>query len=273
MFVNRAIRLSYSLHHDSHFLTYGAFPEDEIDLPYLSPQPLTALPISFSHCGNDLGLYPVVDSYEWLSVLLPLGVTTIQLRIKNKMGDALEQEIKLSIELAKKYHARLFINDYWEFAIRHDAYGVHLGQEDLQHANLEKIRDANLRLGISTHCYWEAARAHACRPSYIACGPIYATTSKIMPFSPQGIPMLKRWRRTLSSYPIVAIGGINRERLPEVLATDVDGIAMISAITKTEQPLLSTSQFLHVINQWKNNHEPDFARINALSSANQAANH
>src|SRR5262249_53219508 len=146
------------------------------------------------------------DSCDWLRKLLPLGVKTAQLRIKKLDGKELEDEIASAIELAKKYQCRLFINDYWELAVRFSAYGIHLGQEDLLKADIERIHSAGLRLGVSTHCYSEVARALALRPSYLAIGPIHATTTKEMKFAPQGIEALKRWRRTLR-YPLVAIGG------------------------------------------------------------------
>jgi hydroxymethylpyrimidine kinase/phosphomethylpyrimidine kinase/thiamine-phosphate diphosphorylase len=193
------------------------------------------------------GLYPIVDSSHWLEKLLPLGVKTIQLRIKDLLGAALENEIKQSIFLAKKYNAVLFVNDYWELAIRLGADGVHLGQEDLEGADIKKIHEAKLYLGVSTHNENEAAIATALQPSYIACGPIYSTTSKVMSHQPQGILRLKYFQKTLQC-PLVAIGGINLERLPDVLETGVSGVALISAITKASDPCETTKQFLKIMN-------------------------
>ncbi|KTD21426.1 phosphomethylpyrimidine kinase ThiD/thiamin-phosphate pyrophosphorylase fused protein ThiE [Legionella lansingensis] len=248
MYTHRGIRLAHRIDKTIAMLFHANWPEEEWDLPYLSSSPLKAEPKKFNACA-DLGLYPVVDSIAWLEKLLPLGVKTIQLRIKDRRA-GFEKEIHNSIALAKKYKAKLFINDYWELAIHYGAENIHLGQEDLQSADLEKIHHAGLQLGISTHCYHEVARAHAIGPSYLACGPIYSTTSKIMPFSPQGLEQLKRWRRTLN-YPLVAIGGINQERLPVVLATGVEGIALISAITKAQNPALATQQLLALVNTHK----------------------
>jgi hydroxymethylpyrimidine kinase/phosphomethylpyrimidine kinase/thiamine-phosphate diphosphorylase len=203
---------------------------------------------NFPNCGSQpLGLYPVVDSLEWLKQLLPLGVTTIQLRIKHKKGAELESIIQEAISFAKTYQARLFINDHWQLAIKYGAYGVHLGQEDLDTADLAAIRQASLRLGISTHCYYEVARAYTVAPSYMAIGPVFHTTSKVMPFMPQGISSLQRWRAMLNT-PLVAIGGINLENIQEVIETGVDGIAMISAITKAENPKETTKQLLEKFN-------------------------
>lgn len=191
-------------------------------------------------------LYPIVDSAVWIEKLLPLGVKTIQLRIKNKSPAELEKEIKCGIQIAQQFHAQLFINDYWELAISYRAYGVHLGQEDLDQADIKKIRQAGLKLGISTHDEQEIARAERLCPSYIAYGPIYHTTSKVMAFKPQGISALERLKRRLS-YPLVAIGGINLKRLPEVLATGVDGVAMISAITEAADPIIVTRKLLEMV--------------------------
>ncbi|KTD06211.1 phosphomethylpyrimidine kinase/thiamin-phosphate pyrophosphorylase [Legionella gratiana] len=238
MYIHQAIRRAQTN------LYYGGFPEHEIDLPYLASMPLYETPQPFK-CCHRLGLYPIVDSPAWVELLLSLGVKTIQLRIKERT-DTLEKDIQRSIALAKKHHAILYINDYWELALKFNADGVHLGQSDLDTADIDAIRRKGLLLGVSTHCYYEVARAHAISPSYIAVGPIYPTTSKEMPFSAQGIERLKRWRRTLN-YPLVGIGGINSERMSDVVATGVQGIALISAITKAQDPRKATEQLLSFI--------------------------
>jgi hydroxymethylpyrimidine kinase/phosphomethylpyrimidine kinase/thiamine-phosphate diphosphorylase len=200
--------------------------------------------IKFPDCGpKPLGLYPIVDSVNWVEKLLPIGVQTIQLRIKNASETALEDAVAQSVEIANRFGARLFINDYWELAIRHQAYGVHLGQEDLQQASVAEIAKAGLRLGISTHNKQEMDYACQWSPSYIAYGPIYATTTKAMPFEPRGLEALKYWVETLP-YPVVAIGGINLDRLSKVLTTGVNGVAMIAAITKAEDPIAMTKALL-----------------------------
>jgi hydroxymethylpyrimidine kinase/phosphomethylpyrimidine kinase/thiamine-phosphate diphosphorylase len=238
MYVHQAVRLAESA------LYYGGFPEDEADLPYLSSTPLHAAPQAFKR-SHYLGLYPVVDSAEWVESLLKLGVKTIQLRIKERTP-TLEEEMKRSIALAKQYQATLFINDYWDLALKWDAEAVHLGQSDLDTADLEALRRKGMLLGVSTHCYYEVARAHALAPSYVAIGPIYPTTSKDMAFGAQGVAMLERWRRTLN-YPLVAIGGISLARAPEVVATGVSGVALISAITEAEDPCKATQQLLNLM--------------------------
>lgn len=220
-----------------------SFASDQDDLPWVSKAPMgEATP--FLNCGAvPLGLYPVVDSVEWVEYLLQRNVKTIQLRIKNKSANEIEPEIIDSIKLAKKYQAQLFINDYWQLAIKHQAYGVHLGQDALVFADFQAIWQAGLRLGISTHSYYEMACAHAIGPSYVAFGTIFFTTSKVMHFAPQGLARLKYWCELLH-YPVVAIGGINLQNYKDVLMTGVNGIALISAITKTRDPEQTIKLFL-----------------------------
>jgi len=191
-----------------------------------------------------LGLYPVVDTVEWIARLLEAGVRTLQLRIKDLPEKAVEKDIAVAIALGKRYQARLFINDYWRLAIKHDAYGVHLGQEDLDIADLDAIHRAGLRLGLSTHDDAELDRALAERPSYIALGHVFPTQTKEMPSSPQGLKELKRHVARLQGVSTVAIGGISLQRAPEVLATGVGSIAVVSAITQAADWRAATKQLL-----------------------------
>lgn len=201
----------------------------------------------FASTEKKLGLYPVVDSVEWIERLLKTGVTTLQLRIKDKQPDDVEQEIIEAIKLGKQYHARLFINDYWQLAIKHHAYGVHLGQEDLDIADLNAIKQSGLRLGISTHDEVELQRAKTLRPSYIALGHIFPTTTKDMPSKPQGLKALKHQVEQTPDFPTVAIGGISLERVPDVVATGVGSVALVSAITKAPDWQQVTRKLLELV--------------------------
>lgn len=198
----------------------------------------------FPTTPHRMGLYPVVDSLEWISRLLDVGVRTLQLRIKDRPAAEVEPTIQQAIVLGNACQARLFINDYWQLAIKHQAYGVHLGQEDLEVADLEAIRRAGLRLGISTHNDDEIDRALAVNPSYIALGHIFPTQTKLMPSSPQGLEQLKRHLARLENIPTVAIGGISIERAPAVLACGVGSIAVVSAITQAADWRDATQQLL-----------------------------
>ena len=191
-----------------------------------------------------LGLYPVVDSVMWIERLLEAGVRTLQLRIKDKQDHEVEADVAAAIALGKRYAARLFINDYWRLAIKHDAYGVHLGQEDLETTDLSAIRTAGLRLGVSTPDDMEIDVALAARPSYIALGHVFPTQTKQMPSAPQGLAQLARHVARLQNYPTVAIGGISLARAPQVLATGVGSIAVISAITQAADWRSATRQLI-----------------------------
>ncbi|KMK04357.1 thiamine phosphate synthase [Pluralibacter gergoviae] len=193
-----------------------------------------------------LGLYPVVDSVEWIARLLDAGARTLQLRIKDKRDEEVEADVIRAIALGHRYRARMFINDYWRLAVKHGAYGVHLGQEDLQTTDLNAIREAGLRLGVSTHDDMEMDVALAAKPSYIALGHVFPTQTKQMPSAPQGVQQLAAHVARLDDYPTVAIGGISIARAPEVLATGVGSIAVVSAITQAPDWQLATAQLLEM---------------------------
>ncbi len=209
---------------------------------------LLNLPSSpFPKTEQKLGLYPVVDSVEWIERLLYAGVSTIQLRIKDKSDDQVRDDIQKAITIGKQHNARLFINDYWRLAVEFGAYGVHLGQEDLETTDLHAIHQAGLRLGVSTHDEQELAIAKSVRPSYIAMGHIFPTQTKEMPSSPQGLETLKHMVAATPDYPTVAIGGISIDKVPAVLATGVGSVALVSAITQADDWLAATKTLLDFI--------------------------
>ena len=187
--------------------------------------------MTFLNCGETpLGIYPLVDRADKLKILYELGITTAQLRVKDLKERALEDEIAKAVKISEHYKVRLFINDYWELAIKHNAYGIHLGQEDLETANLEAIHQASIRLGVSTHTTKEIEMALEIEPSYLAIGPIFETTSKKVNYETVGVKELTNWSKNVH-YPIVAIGGINLSNIEEIIAIkNVDGIAMISEL-------------------------------------------
>jgi len=222
------------------------WPQKIKHFPRIKTPELPCVDLQFPRLDKEPGLYPVVDSYEWIEKLLKLGIKTLQLRIKDPDAPQLEAAIKKSIQLAEQYSAQLFINDHWQLAIKHSAYGVHLGQEDLTEANLHAIQQAGLRLGISTHSYTELLIAQAYTPSYIALGHIFPTQTKAMPSKPQGLERLRRYVALLAptNIPAVAIGGISLDRVAAVKATGINGIAVVSAITAANDVEQAVHQLL-----------------------------
>jgi thiamine-phosphate pyrophosphorylase len=174
-----------------------------------------------------------VPTADWIERLLELGVRTIQLRTKSDDGAFLDAEIARAVTAARAHDARLFINDHWQRAIDAGAYGVHLGQEDLQTADLGAIARAGLRLGLSTHGFYEMLVALHFRPSYLAMGAVFPTTTKQMPTAPQGLVRLAHYVALLrGKVPLVAIGGIDAAVIDAVLATGVGSAAVVRAVTE-----------------------------------------
>ena len=266
-FINQGLAATIPLSNSLGHQYYGAFEQllwpkkpqyfpqvcDELNQQYQELPAFNSLALQ----GEKLDIYPVIDSLYWLKRLLPLGLKIIQLRVKNLAPDVLEQTIIDAVNLAKDYDTRLFINDYWQLAIKHNAYGVHIGQEDLADANLIQIQRAGLRLGISTHGCYEFLLAQQLRPSYLAIGAIFPTKTKNMTGQIQGVDNLKQLlalrqqtsnitniRDNSNVIPVVAIGGINLERAQEVLATGVDSIAVVTAITEAKNPEKAVAQFI-----------------------------
>ena len=197
---------------------------------------------AFNPLTAPIGFYPVVPTAEWVVRLLGWGVRTIQLRIKaaDHTPDEIAAQVRAAVAAGNKVPgAQVFINDHWQLALTGKAYGVHLGQEDLDTADLAALYNAGIRLGLSTHTPAELARAHAVQPSYLAIGPIYPTTLKVMPYEPVGLERLATLAKQAGLYPklpVVAIGGISLARMPGVLACGVDGVAVVSAVTLAADP-------------------------------------
>jgi thiamine-phosphate pyrophosphorylase len=178
--------------------------------------------------------YPVVDSVDWVHRLATLGVGTIQLRVK---GLAHVDAVKIVRQaLALRGDARLVVNDYWRAAIEAGAQHVHLGYEDSAEADFIGIRRAGLTIGLSTHDEAELDAALSYKPDYVALGPIYPTTLKVMRFAPQGLERIAQWKQRIGTLPLVAIGGITLERAPAVFAVGADSIAVVSDVTQNSKP-------------------------------------
>ena len=202
---------------------------------------------AFAACPKQLGLYAVLPNAQWIARMAKAGVPTVQLRFKSDDKAAVAKEVAAAVAATQGTNTLLFINDHWEEAIAAGAYGVHLGQEDMQEAPLEKIRSAGLRLGLSTHGYKEMLLADRHSPSYIALGAVFPTTLKRMITAPQGLGRLERYAQLMQNYPLVAIGGIDLERLPAVVKTGVGSVAVVRAITESESPEATAIAFQQVI--------------------------
>ncbi|OAM29297.1 MULTISPECIES: thiamine phosphate synthase [Eikenella] len=199
--------------------------------------------LPFPPIARPLKFYAVVPDANWVARMVAAGADTVQLRSKTLSGEALRQEVRRAVAAARGSNSQLFINDHWRLALEEGAYGVHLGQEDMDSADFPSLAAAGIRLGLSTHDEAEMARALAVRPSYVACGAVFATATKAMPTEPQGLEKLRRYVQLAGSTPTVAIGGITLENAPAVLATGVSSLAVVSAVTQAPDPAAAVRAF------------------------------
>jgi thiamine-phosphate pyrophosphorylase len=188
--------------------------------------------------------YPIVPDVAWLKRLVPLGVRTIQLRLKDALPERIRREIGESLEICVRHGCQLIVNDYWLEALALGADYVHLGQEDLAAADVPAIQAKGMRLGISTHSEEELAVALAAKPDYVALGPIYETKLKVMKWAPQGLDRVRDWKRRIGPLPLVAIGGITPERAESVAAARADSLAVITDFLTHADPEVRVRQWL-----------------------------
>ena len=188
--------------------------------------------------------YPIVPDIGWLKRLVPLGVKSIQLRLKDATEPEIRRQISDSLQVCKSHGCQLVVNDHWRQAIAAGADYVHLGQEDLAAADMAAIKAAGLKVGISTHSHDELAIALAAAPDYVALGPIYETRLKVMKFAPQGLDRIGDWKARIGSTPLCAIGGITPERAPGVLAAGADCVAIITDFITHADPEARVRQWL-----------------------------
>lgn len=229
----------------------GAWPDTPADFG-LRPFPPTTRDDAFPPCPEKLGLYAVLPDAKSVGRMARAGVPTVQLRFKSDDAGAVKREVQAAVDAVRGTGALLFINDHWQSAIAARAYGLHLGQEDLDALTpeeLQTIRGAGIRLGVSTHGYAEMLRADLASPSYIAMGAVYPTTLKRMATAPQGVARLAAYARLMRGYPQVGIGGIDEQRMPEVLATGVGSVAVVRALVADPQPEAAARRLMAICNR------------------------
>ncbi|RWB25610.1 thiamine phosphate synthase [Mesorhizobium sp.] len=195
--------------------------------------------------------YLIVDSAAWIERLVPLGVKLVQLRIKSMNETGLRAEIRKSKGLCAQHKCQLIVNDHWRLAIAEGCDFVHLGQEDLQTADLSRIRSAGVRLGLSTHDHVELETATFAEPAYVALGPIYPTILKKMKWAPQGIERISEWKRRIAPTPLVAIGGLTPKRLDGVFEAGADSAAVVTDITLNADPEARTREWIEKTKPWR----------------------
>ncbi len=183
--------------------------------------------------------YPVLPDVAMIARLVPMGVRLVQLRFK---GDKTQvsAEIAAALAICARHGAQLVVNDHWQAALDQRADFIHLGQEDLDSADTAAIARAGVLLGVSTHDRAELDRALALNPTYIALGPVWPTLLKQMPWRPQGLEKLTRWKSRIGDIPLVAIGGLTLPRLAEAFAAGADVAAVVTDLVTAPDPEAQT---------------------------------
>ena len=170
---------------------------------------------------------------EAVAAMAEAGIRWIQIRAKSLPDDELYRAIEASLErLGRGGHGEvsLWIDDRADLAAMLPVQGVHVGQRDLPPAAARQVVGDGVWIGASTHDERELAEAAADpEVDVVAVGPIYPTTGKPDPDPVVGLGFLRHARETTAK-PLVAIGGIDAARLPDVLAAGADTAAVLGAV-------------------------------------------
>ncbi|WP_417720726.1 thiamine phosphate synthase [Salipiger sp.] len=180
--------------------------------------------------------YLIVGHVSRIELLVPHGVRLVQLRLKDLPEDELRRQLARARDICAVHRAQLVVNDHWELALDLRCSFVHLGQEDLEGADLDALRRAGVRFGLSTHDEAELERALSLDPAYVALGPVYPTLLKKMKWDPQGLDRVRRWKTLAAGTPLVGIGGLTPERLPGLFAAGADSAAVVTDIQQADDP-------------------------------------
>jgi hydroxymethylpyrimidine kinase/phosphomethylpyrimidine kinase/thiamine-phosphate diphosphorylase len=248
-YINQGLSQPVVITDSSGTLSHCGFPAKPEYLPELLADNLQSPAQAFATLKAPLGLYVIVASVAELQRALAAGVKTLQLRIKSTDQQLLRQQVKEAVQLCQHPNIQLFINDHWQLALELGAYGVHLGQEDIDQANLAALQQAGLRLGISSHGFYKLLRAQQLCPSYLAIGAVFATQTKNMGGKLQGLQKLARYTALFPQIPLVAIGGINENNAKAVLATGIRHLAVVQAFATTAEPKLWVQQMQQLISE------------------------
>ncbi len=191
--------------------------------------------------------YPIVDSADWVLRIVGAGAKLIQLRMKDASDFDVARDIERARNFCEAAGAQLVVNDYWRAAVEAGCDYIHLGQGDLDTADMKAIRKAGIKVGISTHDHDELDRALSFDPDYVALGPIYPTLLKQMPWAPQGLERIGEWKKLVGARPLVAIGGLTIERAKLCLAAGADSAAVVTDIVRAPDPEAQTKAWIEAV--------------------------
>ena len=185
-------------------------------------------------------LYAVTDRawvgrqslYQQVEAALKGGATCVQLREKELDEETFLQEAMEIAAMCRRYGVPFFVNDNVEIAIRCGADGIHVGQEDMEAAQVRRRVGADMMIGVSVHSVEEALEAVKNGADCLGVGAMFSTSTKT------DVDVLS-WETLRDicaavSIPVVAIGGIGKGNISRLAGTGVDGVALVSAIFAAE---------------------------------------
>ncbi|MGM7685137.1 thiamine phosphate synthase [Cytobacillus sp. Hm23] len=209
-----------------------------------------------------LPLYFVMGSQDCLGdpcvVLLEAirgGITAFQYREKGVGAKSGIAKYDLGIELqkiCKDHNIPFFVNDDIELAIKLQADGVHIGQEDEPVENVRSKIGSTMVLGVSAHTVEQAKDATAKGADYLGVGSIYPTNTKEDATNVNGPSIIQEMRDNDISVPIVAIGGIKAGKIQPIIQAGAEGVAVITAITHAEDKMSATRKLIEEVSSAMN---------------------
>lgn len=196
-------------------------------------------------------IYPITDERlsrishsEQVEKFIEGGARFIQLREKYASAREFYEAAESALKIARKYNAKIIINDRVDIALALKADGVHLGQDDLPPAEARKILGEKAIIGFSTHNIEQAITAVRLPIDYLAIGPIFATKTKENPDAIVGLEGLIKVREATGNFPLVAIGGIDAENLPEIYKAGANSAAIVSYLISDAEKIGENYKFL-----------------------------
>ncbi|MFC1539681.1 thiamine phosphate synthase [Candidatus Latescibacterota bacterium] len=177
------------------------------------------------------------------------GGTIVQYREKNKSTmDMIAEASKIKEICAGK--AVFLVNDRIDLALAVDADGVHIGQYDMPFETARRLLGGDKIIGLTVHNEEEAVQAEAIGADYVGLSPIFETSTKTDAGIACGVSMIEQTKKAVS-IPVVAIGGISKENVREVVEAGADSVVAISAILASGDVYGETRDFINIIRNAK----------------------
>lgn len=196
--------------------------------------------------------YSYLDSVD---IALEGGCRRIQLRMKDEQVSEVRKTGRQALDLCYKYRAELYIDDHVDICKDIAATGVHLGKLDMPPLDARKILGSDFIIGGTANTYEDIYRLNNEEINYIGLGPFRFTTTKKNLSPILGLSgykdIMQKCRENRINLPVIAIGGITTNDIPELMATGVSGIALSSSILKAKDPVSETKKIIEIINKYQ----------------------